>query len=75
VPLRDRARAVERSIGDGEDYELLIAVDGGVELPAVLDDGTVMTRIGRVTEGEGAVLRWQGGRVLDATDAGWDHGS
>jgi len=75
VPLRDRARGVERSIGDGEDYELLIAVDSGLELPPVLDDGTAMTRIGTVTEGDGALLRWEDGRVLDASDAGWDHGS
>lgn len=75
VPLRDRSRGVEQSIGDGEDYELLIAVDGSVELPGVLDDGTAITRIGTVTEGDGAVLRWEDGRFLDASDAGWDHGS
>lgn len=74
VPLRETARGVERSIADGEDYELLFVTSGNADLPPTLGTGTVVTRIGSVTEGEGAVLRFSDGRTIDATEAGWDHG-
>ena len=74
VPLRDESRGVERSIADGEDYELLFVTAGDVELPATLGDGTPVTRIGTVVDGEGAVLRFADGRTVDAAESGWDHG-
>jgi len=75
VPLRDDSRGVERSIADGEDYELLFVTGADAELPAMLGDGTPVTRIGTIGEGEGAVLRFSDGRMVDATEAGWDHGN
>lgn len=74
VPLRDASRGAERSIADGEDYELLFVTAGEVDLPATLGKGTVVTRIGTVVEGGGAVLRFADGRAIDVTEAGWDHG-
>lgn len=74
VPLRDASRSVARSIADGEDYELLFVTSEEVDLPATLGEGTIVTRIGTVGEGEGAVLRFADGRTIDATEAGWDHG-
>ncbi len=75
VPLREAARGVERSIADGEDYELLFVTSADADLPPTLGTGTLVTRIGTVGEGEGAVLRFSDGRTIDATEAGWDHGA
>jgi thiamine-monophosphate kinase len=74
VPLRDTSRSVERSIADGEDYELLFVTSADADLPPTLGEGTVVTRIGSITGGEGAVLRFPDGRTIDAMEAGWDHG-
>lgn len=74
VPLRDASRAVEQSIADGEDYELLFVTTGEAQLPTALADGTALTRIGTVVEGEGAVLRFPNGHSINASESGWDHG-
>ncbi|MFG0292643.1 MAG: thiamine-phosphate kinase [Phycisphaerales bacterium JB050] len=74
VPLRDPSRPVERSIADGEDYELLFVTTGEAQLPPTLEGGTTLTRIGTVVEGEGAVLRFANGRSINASESGWDHG-
>jgi thiamine-monophosphate kinase len=58
VPLAPGAELAD--LGFGEDYELLAAVD----------DTLGFTEIGRVEEGEGVVLAWEG----DPVDlSGWEH--
>jgi thiamine-monophosphate kinase len=75
VPLRDARRSVEQAIADGEDYELLFAASPDAKLPETLDDGTPVTRIGTIVEGDGVILRLDDGHTIDASNAGWDHGS
>jgi thiamine-monophosphate kinase len=60
--------------GGGEDYELLATIGAG-NLPSaersLRDAGYGLTEIGRVSEGNGAVLRDTDGRELES--AGFDH--
>lgn len=68
APMRDAWR---HAVGDGEDYELLIA--SRQELPPEID-GVPLTRIGRLTSpSEG--LTWLGhdGKPMDASGLGWQH--
>jgi len=66
--LRDAWR---HAIGDGEDYELLIA--SRQELPTEIDD-VPLTRIGRLTSpSEGLIWLGHDGRAIDATGLGWQH--
>jgi thiamine-monophosphate kinase len=65
---------VTRAARDGEDYELLFVADDGVDVPARCPaTGCEITRIGRVVEGNGAVLRMADGSVRDISRSGWEH--
>lgn len=62
-----------RAAGDGEDYELLFTAAPQVDVPEVCPQtGTRVTRIGRVVEGEGAVVITPE-RTWDVTELGWEH--
>ncbi|MCE2966830.1 MAG: thiamine-phosphate kinase [Phycisphaerales bacterium] len=78
-PLRDPSRSPIAAAGDGEDYELLMTVRPGADLPdsiALGGDAPVpLTRIGRVCAGQGCVILTSGGDTIDATGLGWDHTS
>lgn len=69
-PVRD----VLAACADGEDYELLFTAAPGV-MHRILPPRALasMTRIGRVTEGQGCVLIGAGPAAIDLTDVGWDH--
>lgn len=66
VPLAPGAELSD--LGFGEDYELLAALDD--ESLATLDDRLALAEIGRVEEGEGVSLTWQGEPV---ELSGWEH--
>lgn len=63
-----------RAVGDGEDYELILAVDAHADVPASVD-GVALTEIGRARD------RGDGGRAwvlrahdrVDVSESGWDH--
>lgn len=72
---RDGIEPWRAAVGDGEDYELLMAMPPGVELPPI--EGVTLTRIGRIVpRGETAVTWRQGGAAvrLDPAALGWEHG-
>lgn len=73
VPLHDDVHDALAAIGDGEDYELLLAAAPGAALPAHAPDGTPITRIGRFTSGEGCIAIDARGREHDASARGWEH--
>lgn len=72
VPRRAGA-SVMSALQDGEDYELCFVVEAGAMKGIDQIEGTMLTRIGRVVEGRGCVVRLAEGDV-DARDMGWDHG-
>lgn len=65
IPLSDGAGDVRSSIAEGEDYELLFTASA-TEAPHA-------TRIGRVVEGEGAMMILEDGQTIDIGEEGWDH--
>ena len=68
APMRDAWR---HAVGDGEDYELLIACRQ--ELPSQVQ-GVSLTRIGRLTSlSEGLIWRGHDGKPVDASGLGWQH--
>lgn len=69
LPLRAGADWTA-AVGDGEDYELLFTARGAVP-DRVLD--TPVTRIGRVCQGGGCVIREPSGRWIPADQMGWNH--
>ncbi|MEI6484928.1 MAG: thiamine-phosphate kinase [Sphingomonadales bacterium] len=56
----------------GDDYELLVTLPAGTPPPAV--KGVALTPIGRVVEGGGLTLSWQGQPVPTPARLGWEHG-
>jgi thiamine-monophosphate kinase len=75
IPLHVGAGPPRRAAADGEDYELLFAVDPAAPLPGRCPDtGAAYTIIGRVESGAGCVLRDAAGVEIDAASLGWDHG-
>jgi thiamine-monophosphate kinase len=68
-----------RALSDGEDYELAFTADAGDDVRVALDRvaerlGVAITRVGRVTAGEGCVVHTPDGETLGADDLGWEHG-
>jgi len=74
LPIRDGTPEPvwRHAVGDGEDYELLFAVDAGVSLPAEVA-GVPITRIGRVTAEGGVCVRLPDGSIEPLTGLGWEH--
>jgi len=72
IPAR-RGLGWRRAVGDGEDFELLFTT--GAEPPKEVS-GTPVRVIGRVVErGDGPTVRLlDGGRVIDGSAMGYDHG-
>lgn len=71
-----------RAVGEGEDHELLMAVDPEAALPEAIgspDAPCVVRRIGRFVERQDGddrhVVVEDGGVEHDVSMAGWDHGS
>lgn len=61
------------AVSEGEDYELLFAVEPGTTLPTICPEtGTALTRIGVCRAGKGAWLLL-GGERADITQRGWEH--
>lgn len=59
--------------GDGEDYELLLCVEAGCDLPPVCPvTGAALTRVGAARVGSGCIIYHQA-EELDAAAMGWDH--
>lgn len=74
VPLNADAKDLHSAVEDGEDYELLFTAAPGSLRPDIMSVGLApMTRIGRVEAGSGCALEMPDGRVLDASQMGWDH--
>lgn len=74
VPRHSDAGA--SALADGEDYELLFAVDPHAPVPhACPITGTAFTRVGEIKPGVGCVLVDSAGGELDAATQGWDHHS
>ncbi len=68
---RDGRSAIEHVLHDGEDFELLFAVD-----PAAVSDAAAccpLTRIGTAVEGEGVWLRQSVDRRQPIEPGGWEH--
>lgn len=70
-----------KAAGEGEDYELLAAVDPTVDLAVVRDAfhragiNTPIHHIAAVRAGQGCTLRLLDGATINAENIGWDHGS
>ncbi len=78
---RQDASLHAKAAGDGEDYELLAAIDPSVELTALrvvfnrVGVQTPIHQIGTTHSGTGCTLRLLDGAEIDAADLGWDHGT
>lgn len=72
--LDDHQRLMH-ALSDGEDFELLMAVDPttGAELLAQPPFGTSLTRIGEITDGEGCWLQPDDGDRTRLAPIGWQH--
>ena len=76
---RDRAQrrphALEHALGDGEDFELLLAVppDEARRMLAEQPLGVPLTDIGQFTAEPGLWQREAGGPVRPLTPSGWEH--
>ncbi len=67
---------LRRGMGDGEDHELLVCVAAGSRVPPkCIETGVAFTRVGRVLDGSGCVVRTRDGRTIDASAMGWEHAS
>ncbi|MEC9373299.1 MAG: thiamine-phosphate kinase [Planctomycetota bacterium] len=73
LPLHEDAGDWREAVGAGEDYELLFCASGEVA-ERCAETGTVITKIGRVVEGEGCFVVAPDGARVDARELGWDHG-
>ncbi|MEM8834999.1 MAG: thiamine-phosphate kinase [Planctomycetota bacterium] len=73
IPLRDPTRGVRRAVADGEDYELLFAIDFP-SLDASVARELGFTVIGRTRPGSGCVLHTSDGDAVEIGAYGWDHG-
>jgi thiamine-monophosphate kinase len=82
VPVADAARAalgaagaLEAALHGGEDYELCFVTDpGAVDVAYFLErHGLLVTRVGRVEEGDGVWLEQPDGRVERLGRGGFDH--
>jgi len=67
--------ALDRALGDGEDFELLFAVspDDGQRLEANWDDETPVTCIGQITAESGCWLKSHSGQLTALPPLGWTH--
>lgn len=63
----------DKAMSDGEDYELLFTAPASMRWPEACPNGTRITRIGRVTPGDGCVVRTPEGQLTDASGMGWEH--
>lgn len=74
IPLNPGVPAWESAVGAGEDYELLFAASPEADLPAACPaTGTPITPIGTAEPGAGCIAV-DGGREVDVSGLGWDHG-
>ncbi|MEO1279605.1 MAG: AIR synthase-related protein, partial [Planctomycetota bacterium] len=74
IPVHADASGLSGALGDGEDYELLFTAPMDASIPDS-SDGTSITRIGLVTEGEPAtIVRMPDGSTVDASEQGFEHG-
>lgn len=77
IPIRGDC-GLQAAISDGEDYELVAAVDPGVTIPSQCATGCPLTVIGAlrpIQEGAPwAILRDPSGCETDVSRCGWDHG-
>lgn len=77
IPLHEGVSGWESAAGDGEDYELLVVVDGAAAaLPHCCPvTRTPLTRIGCVREAEGRPTAEMvvGGRRIDVSELGYAH--
>ena len=67
---RDRKTPMQHALADGEDFELLLAVDGQVATERV--GGVAFHRIGQITE-TGLTLRCAGGGQIPIEPEGFEH--
>jgi len=73
LPLNDDAGTAREAIAEGEDYELLFTLNGEFSEADCPSTGTLITRIGRVTEGvPGGAMRI-GSELMRIDELGWDH--
>jgi thiamine-monophosphate kinase len=75
VAALGRDEALELALHGGDDYELCFVTDPGAVDVAYFREryGLVLTRVGRVEEGEGVWLEQPDGRVERLTRGGFDH--
>ncbi|MCC5787146.1 MAG: thiamine-monophosphate kinase [Phycisphaerales bacterium] len=67
IPRRDGVTSWRNAAGDGEDYELLVAIAPGREAPEGLIE------IGEAAEGSPRCEIVDSGEKIDAGEMGWDH--
>ncbi len=67
--------ALDAALHGGEDYELAFVTDPGVVDPAYFEErhGIVLTRVGRVSEGDGVWIEDETGAARVADEGGFDH--
>lgn len=69
----DPDRAIEQSVGFGEDYELLFTVAPQTHVPEVIE-GVTVTQIGEVVPRQEQAVVWvHNGRTRSIAPCGWDH--
>lgn len=73
IPRQPEVRDARAALADGEDYELCFTAAAAAALPAHTPDGTPLTRIGRVIEGQPDCVANLDGRWASVSDLGWDH--
>ena len=74
IPVHADARGLDSALRDGEDYELLFTTPSDATVPTDVQ-GTAVTHIGRVVQGEpAALLVLPSGRVRDISREGFEHG-
>jgi thiamine-monophosphate kinase len=75
-PDRTSRSVLRRMLGDGEDFELLLALEAQAadRLLAAWDHPTPLTRIGRITPpAAGMTIRHRDGRSGELPDIGYEH--
>lgn len=74
VPMHADVADPLKALGEGEDYELLFAIEPGAldDVPRPVDLAP-FTRIGRIFAGQGCWVIHPDARRIDARALGWDH--
>ena len=73
LSARDGRSPLEHALGDGEDFELLLAVEPKEAKRMLAHSSIPLTDIGEFTSERGLWQRAAGGPVSPLTPTGWEH--